>query len=113
MDNEKEDQRLNEGASKFISDHNAKCAAYADIPESASLLFAEFAKQCMRINVKNIAKQLICRHEKAVGGNDYILCNECGLEWDYTKTDPVTALKMFNHPITTASLDLACEGSSK
>ena len=30
-------------------------------------------------------KMARCSHANAAGGNDYILCNDCGLMWDYRK----------------------------
>jgi hypothetical protein len=30
----------------------------------------------------------ICEHVDRAGGNDYILCNRCGLMWDYRREGP-------------------------
>lgn len=33
-----------------------------------------------------------CQHENRAGGNDYILCSDCGLMWDYRKEQPSDVL---------------------
>ncbi len=50
--------------------------------------------------LEKIAKQLICTHRDCSGGNDYLECHKCGLVWDYGKSNPLIALKKFNHPIS-------------
>jgi hypothetical protein len=32
----------------------------------------------------NIARR-ICKHENRAGGNDYVLCLDCGFSWDYRR----------------------------
>lgn len=32
-----------------------------------------------------ILRSIRCAHENRTGGNDYILCHDCGLMWDYRK----------------------------
>lgn len=43
-----------------------------------------------------LAPQLICHHEKCHGGNDYVICDSCSLEWNYAKPNPVYALADHN-----------------
>lgn len=35
-------------------------------------------------------KQITCEHSNRSGGNDYMMCWSCGLEWDYRKGGPPT-----------------------
>lgn len=44
---------------------------------------------------RKLAIQLLCRHEHTEGGNDYVRCRDCELEWDYRHRDPLLALKAF------------------
>ena len=46
--------------------------------------------------LRKLATQLICRHPHVSGGNDYILCDDCELMWDYAKHDPLLSVRMFN-----------------
>lgn len=34
-----------------------------------------------------------CAHQSATGGNDYHLCNDCGLSWDYRRETAEDALR--------------------
>ena len=36
--------------------------------------------------------QAACQHDDRTGGNDYLLCNTCGLMWDYQREGPTDAL---------------------
>lgn len=33
-----------------------------------------------------------CKHESRTGGNDYLLCNDCHLMWDYRREKPADAI---------------------
>lgn len=35
--------------------------------------------------LEEIVAMARCAHENRAGGNDYILCNDCHLMWDYRK----------------------------
>ncbi len=35
-----------------------------------------------------LLKQSDCEHIKRAGGNDYLLCDDCGLMWDYRRERP-------------------------
>ena len=39
------------------------------------------------LRLRRIVKMLACQHpaDRRVGGNDYLACQLCGLEWDYRK----------------------------
>lgn len=47
-----------------------------------------------RLTVQEATKILACDHTGAGGGNDYISCPKCGLEWDYRKHTQETVLMM-------------------
>jgi len=53
--------------------------------------------------VKTALKQAACSHENRTGGNDYLLCNDCGLMWDYRREGPQDALKRIAEAALTAS----------
>ena len=36
-----------------------------------------------RDDLRALATQVECAHDNRTGGNDYILCHDCGLVWDY------------------------------
>ncbi len=40
-------------------------------------------------------KQVICDHEFS-GGNDYLYCDKCGLEYDYGKMEKPTTKQIVN-----------------
>lgn len=34
---------------------------------------------------KRALEQIACEHKNTIGGNDYMYCDDCGLEWNYAK----------------------------
>jgi DNA repair exonuclease SbcCD nuclease subunit len=38
-----------------------------------------------RLTAIDLLKMLRCPHDERTGGNDYLLCHQCGLQWDYRK----------------------------
>jgi hypothetical protein len=38
-----------------------------------------------RLTAIALLKMVRCPHDERTGGNDYILCHQCGLQWDYRK----------------------------
>lgn len=39
-----------------------------------------------------LVKQAACEHKDCTGGNDYLLCNNCDLMWDYRREKASAAL---------------------
>jgi hypothetical protein len=46
----------------------------------------------IRERATQLIKQANCQHKDKTGGNDYQLCNECDLMWDYRREKPADAL---------------------
>jgi hypothetical protein len=45
-------------------------------------------------DLEGYVRQAACAHETRLGGNDYlVLCNDCGLVWDYRREGPADALR--------------------
>jgi len=43
--------------------------------------------------LRELLKQAVCEHKSRTGGNDYLLCNDCDLMWNYCREGPHDALK--------------------
>jgi hypothetical protein len=39
----------------------------------------------MTPEIQRLLTMAACAHEHRAGGNDYLLCNDCGLMWDYRR----------------------------
>lgn len=50
-------------------------------------------------SLETLAAQLVCRHAHTCGGNDFVECRDCGLEWDYSKRTPLMMLRAANHKL--------------
>lgn len=51
---------------------------------------AERREEARRLDV--LTKMVQCEHPSRTGSNDYMLCNDCGLSWDYRCESPDAAL---------------------
>lgn len=45
-------------------------------------------REPLAYEMQRLVKMARCSHEDRAGGNDYILCNTCGLMWDYRRVFP-------------------------
>lgn len=43
--------------------------------------------------VESFKKMLACKHKNRSGGNDYLACHDCGLEWDYRRETAESRLR--------------------
>lgn len=57
--------------------------------------------------LRKLMPVLICKHEHTRGGNDYISCDDCGFEWDYTKRTAQLAVVAMNNDIAALLADPA------